>query len=186
MQSFLTVLGYQFILVFTEYWCKQMPKPPVIFKICRDDWYSGYWLQKHWRLSDLPCPTPRLPPKMPSLVTAPGSSLHSARCMQLSMPSKLPCHARGTSERCPAPHPPECIWRGFVWLDLPIRVNGSFLVPWAVNQDSSRCSHRSKRGSHTAPSTAVWIPLASFPQVPEERLLSALSHLRCSFKVSIS
>lgn len=51
MQSFLTVLGYQFIHVFTEYWCKQMPKLPVIFKICRDDWYSGYWLQNHRKLS---------------------------------------------------------------------------------------------------------------------------------------
>jgi len=51
MQSFLTVLGYQFILVFTEYWCKQMPKLPVIFDLCRDDWYSGYWLQNHHKLS---------------------------------------------------------------------------------------------------------------------------------------
>lgn len=51
MQSFLTVLGYQFILVFTEYWCKQMPKLPVIFKICRDDWCSGYWLQNQHKVS---------------------------------------------------------------------------------------------------------------------------------------
>lgn len=56
MQSFLTLLGYQFILVFTEYWCKQMPKLPVIFKICRDDWYSGYRNAEDFLISLVPPP----------------------------------------------------------------------------------------------------------------------------------
>lgn len=95
MQSFLTVLGYQFILVFTEYWCTQMPKLPAIFKICKDDWCSGYWLQNHHKLSGpaiLPVPllcAPRPQQKLPLLWLSSEHTCtltHLADDVQLSSP----------------------------------------------------------------------------------------------------
>lgn len=97
MQSFLTVLGYQFILVFTEYWCKQMPKLPVIFKICRDDWCSGYWLQNHHKVSgaaallvSLLC-SPRTWQKMPSPWLSPMHTHTLSRIWQMMHNWAHPC-----------------------------------------------------------------------------------------------
>lgn len=106
MQSFLTVLGYQFILVFTEYWCKQMPKLPVIFKICRDDWYGGYWLQNHRKLSGaaiLPVAllrSPRPQQKMPSPWLSSGHTRTLTRLandVQLNSPLPSLAHQRPPS-----------------------------------------------------------------------------------------
>lgn len=133
MQSFLTVLGYQFILVFTEYWCKQMPKLPVILKYAEmtDRVATDYKttadfprLWSCWSLCSAPlgqdkrCPDPGSAP--PHVHTHQLGKWCAAELTpafpQHWCPHNYTVSKSGTEEA-------GFIWRGFVQLCLLIRVD---------------------------------------------------------------